>query len=51
MDRRMFEWTQKGVAASGTPFAKLFAPMDMLALAREAVFKNAQHVSGEGKPS
>jgi methyltransferase (TIGR00027 family) len=45
-DRRWFEWAQKGAAASGTPFAVLFAPLEMLALAREAGFKDAQHVSG-----
>jgi len=45
-DRRWFEWAQKGAAASGTPFATIFAPAEMLALAREAGFKDAQHVSG-----
>jgi methyltransferase (TIGR00027 family) len=45
-DRRMYEWAQKGAAASGTPFASLFTPAEMVALARGAGFKNAQHVSG-----
>ena len=27
-DRRMFEWAQKGAAASGTPFATVFSPSD-----------------------
>jgi methyltransferase (TIGR00027 family) len=45
-DRRMYEWAQKGAAASGTPFANLFTPTDMLALARESGFKKVQHVSG-----
>jgi O-methyltransferase involved in polyketide biosynthesis len=45
-DRRWFEWAQKGAAASGTPFATLIAPAEMLALAREAGFKRAEHVSG-----
>ncbi len=45
-DRRMFEWAQKGAAASGTPFATLFAPAEMLALARDAGFAEARHVSG-----
>jgi methyltransferase (TIGR00027 family) len=45
-DRRMFEWAQRGAAASGTPFATVFAPAEMLALARDAGFKDAQHVSG-----
>jgi len=44
-DRPMAERAQKGAAASGTPFISFFAPTDMLALAREAGFKEAQHVS------
>ncbi|HKU79720.1 MAG TPA: hypothetical protein VJQ42_07720, partial [Rhodanobacteraceae bacterium] len=31
--------------ASGTPFISFFTPEDMLALAREAGFKEARHVS------
>src|SRR5919204_219517 len=45
-DRRMYEWAQKGAAASGTPFGNLFTPAEMLAMAREAGFKDAEHVSG-----
>jgi methyltransferase (TIGR00027 family) len=45
-DRPMLEWAQKGAAASGTPFATLFAPTEMLALAREAGFKDVQSVAG-----
>lgn len=45
-DRAMLEWAQKGAAASGTPFATLFAPSDMLDLAREAGLTHVQHVSG-----
>jgi O-methyltransferase involved in polyketide biosynthesis len=45
-DRRMFEWAQKGAAASGTPFATQFRPEEMLALGREAGFPHTQHVSG-----
>jgi leucine carboxyl methyltransferase len=45
-DRRMFEWAQKGAAASGTPFATLFAPDELIALAREAGFKEVRQVSG-----
>lgn len=45
-DRRAFEWAEKGASASGTPFATVFAPADMLALAREAGFRDVQHVSG-----
>ena len=45
-DRSALEWAKKGAAASGTPFATVFAPAEMLELAREAGFKDAQHVSG-----
>jgi methyltransferase (TIGR00027 family) len=45
-DRQMFEWAMKGAAASGTPFANLYTPAEMLALARDAGFENAEHVSG-----
>jgi len=34
-----------GAKASGTPFISFFTPEDMLALAREAGFKEARHVS------
>ena len=36
-----------GARASGTPFISLFAPAEMLALARESGFKQAEHVSAE----
>lgn len=45
-DRPMLEWAQKGAAASGTPFATLFTPAEMLALARDAGFKEVRHVAG-----
>jgi methyltransferase (TIGR00027 family) len=45
-DRRAFEWARKGAAASGTPFATVFAPAELLALARDAGFAHAQHVPG-----
>jgi methyltransferase (TIGR00027 family) len=45
-DRPAFEWAQKGAAASGTPFGTLLKPAEMVALAREAGFKTARHVSG-----
>jgi methyltransferase (TIGR00027 family) len=45
-DRRLFEWAQKGAAASGTPFATLFSPAEMVAMARDAGFKDARHASG-----
>jgi methyltransferase (TIGR00027 family) len=37
---------EKGARASGTPFIGFYTPQEMLALAREAGFKDAQHVSG-----
>ena len=45
-DRPMLEWAQKGAAALGTPFAALFTPAEMLALVRDAGFKEARHVAG-----
>lgn len=39
------EMAVKGAAASGTPFISFFTPSEMLALAREAGFKGAAHVS------
>jgi O-methyltransferase involved in polyketide biosynthesis len=44
-DRPGLEMSTSGARASGTPFISFFAPPDMLALAREAGFKDAQHVS------
>jgi methyltransferase (TIGR00027 family) len=35
----------RGAAANGTPFVSFFAPQEMLALAREAGFADAEHVS------
>ena len=39
------EMAAKGARASGTPFISFFTPAEMLALAREAGFRDAQHVS------
>jgi methyltransferase (TIGR00027 family) len=36
----------KGAKASGTPFVSFFKPDEMLAMAREAGFKDARYVSG-----
>lgn len=36
-----------GARANGTPFLSFFSPVEMLALAREAGFKDAQHVSAD----
>ena len=35
----------KGAQASGTPFISFFTPAQMLALAREAGFKEVRHLS------
>jgi methyltransferase (TIGR00027 family) len=40
------EASEKGARAGGTPFISFFTPEEMLALAREAGFRDAQHVSG-----
>ena len=39
------ERAEKGARASGTPFISFFTPTEMLALAREAGFREVQHVS------
>ncbi|MEC5405541.1 class I SAM-dependent methyltransferase [Paraburkholderia sp. MPAMCS5] len=39
------EMAEKGARASGTPFQSFFTPPQMLALAREAGFAEARHVS------
>jgi methyltransferase (TIGR00027 family) len=38
---------EKGARASGTPFISFFTPADMLALAREAGFREVRHVSAD----
>ena len=39
------ELAEKGARASGTPFISFFTPPEMLTLAREAGFREVQHVS------
>jgi methyltransferase (TIGR00027 family) len=39
------EAAKNGARASGTPFVSFFAPQEMLALARDAGFRDARHVS------
>ena len=39
------EMAAKGARASGTPFLSFFTPPEMLALAHEAGFREARHVS------
>jgi O-methyltransferase involved in polyketide biosynthesis len=36
---------EKGARASGTPFLSFFTPPEIVALAREAGFREARHVS------
>jgi methyltransferase (TIGR00027 family) len=43
-DRPGLQMAEKGARASGTPFLSFFAPPDMLALARDAGFRDARHV-------
>lgn len=40
-----FQMAEKGARAAGTPFLSFFTPQEMLALAREAGFREARHVS------
>jgi O-methyltransferase involved in polyketide biosynthesis len=40
-----FQMAEKGARASGAPFLSFFTPTEMLTLAREAGFKEVQHVS------
>ena len=44
-DREGLAISQRGAAASGTPFRSLFSPPVMMALAREAGFTDVRHVS------
>jgi methyltransferase (TIGR00027 family) len=44
-ERPGHEAAQKGARASGTPFISFFTPPEMLTLAREAGFREVQHVS------
>ena len=43
--RTGLEMAEKGARASGTPFLSFFTPPEMVALAREAGFREARHVS------
>jgi methyltransferase (TIGR00027 family) len=44
-DRPGYQMAEKGARASGTPFISFFAPPEILALAREAGFRQVRHVS------
>jgi methyltransferase (TIGR00027 family) len=45
-DRAGLGMAESGARAAGTPFISFYRPEEMLALAREAGFKDATHVSG-----
>ena len=45
--RPSLEMAKQGARASGTPFVSFFTPSEMLALARDAGFKDVQHVSAD----
>ncbi|MGH2470680.1 MAG: class I SAM-dependent methyltransferase, partial [Chloroflexota bacterium] len=45
-DRAGFAAVQQGARTSGTPFISHYAPDEMLALARDAGFREAHHVRG-----
>ena len=44
-ERPGIEAAARGAKAAGTPFLSDFAPAEILSLARQAGFKDAQHVS------
>ena len=45
-DRSGLQMAERGARASGTPFISFYTPAEMLALAREAGFKDVRHVPG-----
>jgi methyltransferase (TIGR00027 family) len=45
-DRSALRASKEGAQASGTPFISFYTPQEMLALAREAGFKDYRHVPG-----
>lgn len=46
-ERQGFQFAERGARASGTPFISFFAPDEIVALAREAGFRTAQHVPAD----
>jgi hypothetical protein len=46
-DRHGRQAAEKGARAAGTPFISFFTPQEMLALAHEAGFREARHVSAD----
>lgn len=47
-DQAGYQMSMKGAQASGTPFISFFTPQEMLTLAREAGFREAEHLSTAG---
>jgi methyltransferase (TIGR00027 family) len=45
-DRFGLQLAEKGARAAGTPFISFYTPDEMVALARQVGFKDAQHVAG-----
>jgi methyltransferase (TIGR00027 family) len=45
-DRQGVEASERGARASGTPWLSFYTPQEMLAVAREAGFKDVRHVPG-----
>jgi methyltransferase (TIGR00027 family) len=45
-DRPGFEASERGARSSGTPFISFYTPAELMALARDAGFPEARHVSG-----
>jgi methyltransferase (TIGR00027 family) len=46
-DRAQHQMVYERASAAGTPFVSFFSPAQILALAREAGFREARHVSGD----
>lgn len=46
-ERGMMEFVMKRATESGTPFLSLFKPEEILAMAKEAGFKKAEHISAQ----
>ncbi|UXR64786.1 class I SAM-dependent methyltransferase [Bdellovibrio bacteriovorus] len=45
-EKAIMEFVMKRTAEAGTPFLSLFAPDEIVAMAKQAGFKNAEYVSG-----
>jgi O-methyltransferase involved in polyketide biosynthesis len=47
-ERAQHQMVYEKAKAAGTPFVSFFEPSEIMALAREAGFKDAQHISRDG---